>query len=190
VRRDGVEAAIEDSAAPIHDRRGQVTGAVMVFHDVSKARAMSLKMAHLAQHDVLTDLPNRLLFSDRLADLGVADLPSEIMVYEVAGPIFFGAVENFKRPLLEARPYPKALIIRLDRVPFMDITGIQTLQEVMEQLRKREVTVLLCEANARVLGKLRTAGVLSETASNEDYCESLRDALLSAGIGRTAGASS
>jgi PAS domain S-box-containing protein len=39
-RRDGVEAAIEDSAAPIHDRRGQVTGAVMVFHDVSSTRAL------------------------------------------------------------------------------------------------------------------------------------------------------
>jgi diguanylate cyclase (GGDEF)-like protein/PAS domain S-box-containing protein len=66
VRRDGVEAAIEDSAAPIHDRRGQVTGAVMVFHDVSMARAMSLRMSHLAQHDSLTDLPNRVLLNDRL----------------------------------------------------------------------------------------------------------------------------
>ena len=66
-RRDGVEAAIEDSAAPIHDRRGQVTGAVMVFHDVSSTRALSLKMSHQAQHDSLTDLPNRTLFHDRLA---------------------------------------------------------------------------------------------------------------------------
>jgi PAS domain S-box-containing protein len=38
IRRDGVEAAIEDSAAPIHDRRGSVTGAVMVFHDLSSSR--------------------------------------------------------------------------------------------------------------------------------------------------------
>src|SRR5580698_9131174 len=66
VRRDGVEAAIEDSAAPIHDRHGLVTGAVMVFHDVSHARAASLKMSYLAQHDSLTDLPNRLLLNDRL----------------------------------------------------------------------------------------------------------------------------
>ncbi len=66
IRRDGVEAAIEDSAAPIHDRRGQVTGAVMVFHDVSTARAQSLRMSYLAQHDGLTDLPNRILFNDRL----------------------------------------------------------------------------------------------------------------------------
>jgi len=66
IRRDGLESAIEDSAAPIHDRRGQVTGAVIVFHDVTAARAMSLRMSHLAQHDCLTDLPNRLLLNDRL----------------------------------------------------------------------------------------------------------------------------
>src|SRR5260370_41726500 len=66
VRRDGYECAIEDSAAPIHDRHGQITGAVIVFHDVSLARAMVLEMSHLAQHDILTDLPNRSLLKDRL----------------------------------------------------------------------------------------------------------------------------
>jgi diguanylate cyclase (GGDEF)-like protein/PAS domain S-box-containing protein len=67
VRRDGTESAIEDSAAPIHDRRGNVTGAVMVFHDVTQAQAVSAKMSHLARHDYLTDLPNRLLLNDRLS---------------------------------------------------------------------------------------------------------------------------
>jgi diguanylate cyclase (GGDEF)-like protein/PAS domain S-box-containing protein len=65
-RRDGVEMAIEDSASPIHDRGGQAIGAVIVFHDVSAARAMSQQAVHLAQHDFLTDLPNRMLLSDRL----------------------------------------------------------------------------------------------------------------------------
>jgi diguanylate cyclase (GGDEF)-like protein/PAS domain S-box-containing protein len=68
IRRDGVEEAIEDSAAPIHDRRGTVTGAVMVFHDVSIAREMALRMAYLARHDSLTDLPNRMLLNDRLGE--------------------------------------------------------------------------------------------------------------------------
>ena len=66
IRRDGYEAAIEDSAAPIHDRHGRVVGAVLVFHDVSDSRATALKMSHQAQHDFLTGLPNRLLLTDRL----------------------------------------------------------------------------------------------------------------------------
>lgn len=66
VRRDGSETHIEDSAAPIHDRRGTVSGAVIVFRDVTAARVLSLKMSHLAQHDGLTGLPNRILLNDRL----------------------------------------------------------------------------------------------------------------------------
>jgi len=67
VRRDGFESAIEDSAAPIHNRDGRVAGAVIVFRDVSKSRAMALEMAHLAQHDFLTSLPNRLLLTERFS---------------------------------------------------------------------------------------------------------------------------
>jgi len=66
IRRDGYESAIEDSAAPIHDRSGRVIGAVIVFHDVSAARTMSLQMTYTAHHDVVTSLPNRLLLNDRI----------------------------------------------------------------------------------------------------------------------------
>jgi diguanylate cyclase (GGDEF)-like protein/PAS domain S-box-containing protein len=66
IRRDGFEVAIEDSAAPIHDRAGRVIGAVIVFHDVGVSRAMSLEMTRLAQHDALTGLPNRVLLLDRI----------------------------------------------------------------------------------------------------------------------------
>ena len=58
---------IEDSVAPIHDREGQATGAVIVFRDVSAARAMALQITHSAEHDFLTGLPNRMLLNDRIS---------------------------------------------------------------------------------------------------------------------------
>jgi len=66
VRRDGVELGIENKVTPTHDHDGVVTGSVFAFHDVSAARARSLEMSRLAQHDSLTGLPNRVLFNDRL----------------------------------------------------------------------------------------------------------------------------
>ncbi|MGB6200869.1 MAG: EAL domain-containing protein [Candidatus Acidiferrales bacterium] len=66
VRRDGFETPIEDSVAPIHDREGRADGAVVVFRDVSAARAMALQMIHSAHHDYLTGLPNRMLLRDRV----------------------------------------------------------------------------------------------------------------------------
>jgi diguanylate cyclase (GGDEF)-like protein/PAS domain S-box-containing protein len=67
VGRDDRETAIEHSAAPIHDEHGATQGAVIVFRDMIVSRERRLQMLHLAEHDALTDLPSRLLLSDRLA---------------------------------------------------------------------------------------------------------------------------
>lgn len=73
IRKNGTECFIEDSAAPIHSRNGKVVGAVIVFRDVSESRAMSSKMSHMAQHDSLTGLPNRVMLTERLTQaIGLA----------------------------------------------------------------------------------------------------------------------
>jgi diguanylate cyclase (GGDEF)-like protein/PAS domain S-box-containing protein len=66
VKRNGLEVAIEGSAAYTRDAMGNKTGAIFVFNDISAARAKSLELSHLAQHDFLTDLPNRVLLNDRI----------------------------------------------------------------------------------------------------------------------------
>jgi diguanylate cyclase (GGDEF)-like protein/PAS domain S-box-containing protein len=66
IHRDGREIFIEDTAAPIHNRKGEITGSVIVFHDVTTARALAEQTLHASQHDFLTGLPNRMLLNDRL----------------------------------------------------------------------------------------------------------------------------
>ena len=66
IRRDGNELYIESTASPIRDGKGDVTGGVLVFHDVSEARELNRRLSYHASHDILTGLVNRREFENRL----------------------------------------------------------------------------------------------------------------------------
>ena len=89
-------------------------------------------------------------------------VPGGVLVYGIEGPLFFGAVQNLERALAQTHTDPRAIVIRLGQVPFMDMTGIQTLEEAMQNLRRRGVRVLLCEARPNVLRKLVRAELVPE----------------------------
>jgi len=66
IRRDGNELYIESTASPIRDGKGDVTGGVLVFHDVSESRELNRRLSYHASHDILTGLANRAEFETRL----------------------------------------------------------------------------------------------------------------------------
>jgi diguanylate cyclase (GGDEF)-like protein/PAS domain S-box-containing protein len=66
IRRDGNELYIESTASPIRNDRGEVTGGVLVFHDVSESRELNRRLSYHASHDLLTGLVNRREFEARL----------------------------------------------------------------------------------------------------------------------------
>jgi len=66
IRRDGNELYIESTASPIRDGKGDVTGGVLVFHDVSESRELNRRLSYHASHDILTGLVNRREFENRL----------------------------------------------------------------------------------------------------------------------------
>jgi len=66
IRRDGNELYVESTASPIRNGKGEVTGGVLVFHDVSEARELNRRLSYHASHDLLTGLVNRREFEARL----------------------------------------------------------------------------------------------------------------------------
>jgi SulP family sulfate permease len=97
--------------------------------------------------------------SQELKQQNIAELPPGVLVYAIEGPFFFGAVEIFQRALAVTHTDPRILIIRMRWVPFMDITGLQTLEEAIEGLHQRGVRVILTGANEQVEKKLRKIGI-------------------------------
>lgn len=115
-----------------------------------------------------------------LSAAGLEALPDDVVVYGIDGPLFFGDAENLERALISSHTLPKVLIIRLGRVPFVDVTALNTLEEVATTLHKRGVRVMLSEANARVSGKLHNAGIdalLGDNAVHGTLSAALRNAV-------------
>ncbi|MEH2106384.1 GGDEF domain-containing response regulator [Nostoc sp.] len=66
ITKDGKEIAIGDNVAPIRDQNGNISGAVLVFQDITKRKQTEAQLIRNAFYDGLTELPNRVLFLDRL----------------------------------------------------------------------------------------------------------------------------
>jgi len=124
--------------------------------------ASSVEVQRLTEHEVAAE--------------GNVQLPSDVLVYAIDGPFFFGAVENFERAIAQTHTDPRLLVIRLKRVPFMDISGIQTLEEVIGKFHKRHIQVILCEANTRVKKQLERAGIIASIGVDH-YFDAFSEAL-------------
>ena len=154
-----------------------ITFVLTVFADLVVAVNVGVLLAVLHVIRRMTETFDAHPADDKLlARHGIEVLPADTLVYDIEGPLFFGAVENLERALLSTHTDPKTLVIRLRLVPFMDLTGIQTLENVIAKLAKRGIRVVICEANTRVRHKLEKAGVLGE-AGSAGYADNLVEAV-------------
>lgn len=108
---------------------------------------------------------------DELTQQNLSQLPKYIMVFALDGPFFFGSVDILEQALASTHTDPKILIIRLRWVPFMDISGLQTLEEGILALQKRGVRVMLSGANAKVEAKLRKTGLIAQLGEDNLFSE-------------------
>jgi SulP family sulfate permease len=93
-------------------------------------------------------------------------MPPNSVVFSVEGPFFFGAAERLESALESIHGHASILVLRLERVPFIDATGLQTLDELLENCQRHKTRLVLCGARANVLEKLRRIGLLDKLGSS------------------------
>lgn len=125
---------------------------LVVAVNIGVILAMLLFIRRMNQF-VTIEKENHDTLNGELSEKGLT-IPDGVVIYSIQGPFFFGVVEKIERALAITHSDPKIIIFRLKKVPFMDMTGLQTFREITEEFHKRGIQVYLCEANSRVNKKL------------------------------------
>jgi SulP family sulfate permease len=103
-------------------------------------------------------------------------LPKGVVLYEINGPLFFGAAERFRSVLGEISATPKVLIVRMRNVTAMDSTGIHALRELVRNGRRGGTRVILAEVLEQPRLVLGNAGLLDELGP-ENVMDTLEEAI-------------
>ncbi len=190
IRRDGNELYIESTASPIRDGKGNVTGGVLVFHDVSESRELNRRLSYHASHDLLTGLVNRREFEERLARalksararetsyaLLYLDLDQFKIVNDSCGHSAGDALLGQLGALLKSKIRWRDTLARLGGDEFGVLLESCSLDEAMQTAETLRITIcdfkFMWDERAFRLGV--SVGVVPITADNEDVA-----ALLSA----------
>ena len=105
-------------------------------------------------------------------------IPKNVEVFEIIGPLFFGAAYKFKDAMRFIEKPPKVLIIRMRQVPIIDATGIRVLEEVYKELNHKKTRLILSEVNSQqVMKELQDARLLF-SIGKANVTHSFEEALL------------
>lgn len=104
------------------------------------------------------------------------NVPEGVEVYEIDGPFFFGVANKFDECMKTLGDKPKARIIRMRKVPFMDTTGLHNLESLYRLSQKENIRMILSGVNDQVRAVLVKAGFA--TILGEEYiCKDIHEAL-------------
>jgi SulP family sulfate permease len=104
-------------------------------------------------------------------------IPGNVEIFEITGPLFFGAAWKFKEAIKIIEKPPRVLIIRMRQVPMIDATGIHVLREVYKEARNRGTTILLSGVNSNQVMKELTDSQLLFNIGKENVLPGFKEAL-------------
>ena len=107
-------------------------------------------------------------------DLELKDLPKDIQVFEITGPLFFGAALRFQQVLAEINDKHHVVVLRMKYVPLIDATGVKRLEDIVKGIQSKKRTVYITGIGSSVLQELEKHLWFTPELHAEDLAEVLR----------------
>lgn len=101
-------------------------------------------------------------------------LPSSINVYEISGPLFFGAAGIIGQ--IAVKDHAKCLILRMNSVPALDSTALNALTELYDKCTQKKITIILSHVNQQPMNVMEKAG-FAQKIGMENICDNIDDAI-------------
>lgn len=111
-----------------------------------------------------------------LFDEEVLNLPKGVVLYEINGPLFFGASREFQDALSNIHLKPKVMILRMRNVPFIDATGMARLREVIHDFQNKRIQVILSGVKSEIREEFEKSG-LYDLISRDNVSTDIHDAV-------------
>ncbi|MBQ7957434.1 MAG: sulfate permease [Clostridia bacterium] len=101
-------------------------------------------------------------------------VPENVRVYEISGPLFFGAADKILE--INFKDYTKCLILRMRAVPAIDSTALNSLEQLHKKCKEKGITLVLSHVNQQPMNAMKKSGFFDAVGRNH-FCNHIDDAL-------------
>lgn len=158
-----------------------VTFVLTVVFDLVVAICVGLILAMMLFMKRMSDVTDaygwKFADEDDPMSIGLRQVPKGVMVYEITGPIFFGAADKVARVINTKRH--KVVVLRMRSVPAIDATGIHSFETLVKSCKRNKATLIMSHVNEQPMDSFKKSG-LYDLIGPENFCEHIDAALLRA----------
>ncbi len=112
--------------------------------------------------------------SDDPDSINIRQVDKAVRVYELTGPLFYAVTDQLTR--ITTKDFTKCLILRMRSVPYIDASAMQSMERLLEDCRKKGITLILSHVNPQPKSVMKKAGFV-DMAGRENFCKSIDLAL-------------
>lgn len=119
---------------------------LIIAIEVGIVLASFLFMKRMSESVHVQNMTSENVLGEQLFETENLEIPKSVVLYEINGPLFFGAARQFQETILQTHVQPKAVIIRMRYVPLIDATGFQSLKEIVKAFKSQGIAVFISGA--------------------------------------------